>query len=357
MFRKIKRYLKDPYFEIGHDMLAKHPNWMSDKWWLSVVWKESMGYALDWKNPKTLNEKLQWLKLYDHNPLYTTLVDKLKVKEYVAKVIGGEHIIPTLAIYKNVDEINIDALPNKFVLKCNHDSGSVVICRDKITFDLDAAKRKLDKAQHFNFYYQQREWPYKYVKPLIFAETYIGEDADVKDYKLFTFNGNPEIVQVDYDRFKEHKRNFYNANVWQYIEMQNEYPNDKQNIEDRPNGLEEMLQCAKTLSASLPFVRMDFYCINKKIYFGEFTLYHGGGFTKFNPQEIDNVMGDWLRMGGLSGGGCYSLEIINTFIFVLSAENNQRLLIISFIVMVENRDISCIHLEKQNIMYEIISSI
>ena len=131
MFGKVKRYVQDPYFALGYDMIKKCPHLMSDKFYLSVLWKMIMGYELDWEHPKTFNEKLQWLKLHDRNPLYTTLVDKYRVKQWVADKIGEQYVIPTLAVYNSVDEIDLDELPDQFVLKCNHDSGSVVICRDK----------------------------------------------------------------------------------------------------------------------------------------------------------------------------------------------------------------------------------
>ena len=159
MFKKLKRYVQDPYYALGYDMIKKCPHLMSDKFYLSVLWKMKMGYKLDWKHPKTFNEKLQWLKLYDRNPLYTTLVDKYRVKQWVADKIGEQYVIPTLAVYNSVDEIDLDKLPNQFVLKCNHDSGSVVICRDKPSFDLEAARRKLGVALRKNFYWEAREWP------------------------------------------------------------------------------------------------------------------------------------------------------------------------------------------------------
>lgn len=153
MFKKIKRYLADPYWALGCDLIKKHPNWMSDEFYIRTLWRMVMGYKLDLKNPKTFNEKLQWLKLYDHNPLYTTLVDKLRVKDWVAEKIGAQYVIPTLAVWESAEDIDISKLPDQFVLKCNHDSGSVVICKDKATFNFVAAKEKLGKALQHNFYW------------------------------------------------------------------------------------------------------------------------------------------------------------------------------------------------------------
>ena len=150
------------------------------------------------KNPQTFNEKLQWLKLYDRNPLYTTMVDKYKVKEYVANIIGKEYIIPTLAVYNNVEDIDFDRLPNQFVLKCNHDSGGLVICKDKSKLDKKGAIKKLSKALKNNFYYNGREWPYKNVKPCVIAEQYMedSETEELRDYKFFCFNGDVKILFV-----------------------------------------------------------------------------------------------------------------------------------------------------------------
>ncbi len=170
MFRKLKRYLRDPYHEIGYDMLWRHPDLMPDKWYLKSLWKRTFGYELDLKHPKTFNEKLQWLKLYDRNPEYTIMVDKYHAKQWVADRIGAEYVIPTLAVYDSVDDIDLDKLPDQFVLKCNHDSGNVVICKDKSVFDLQAAREKLGAALKNDYYLKWREWPYKNVKRCVFAE-------------------------------------------------------------------------------------------------------------------------------------------------------------------------------------------
>lgn len=298
MFKKIKRYCKDPYFALGCDMIKKHPHWMSDEFYIRTLWRMVIGYELDLKHPKTFNEKLQWLKLYDRNPLYTLLVDKYRVKEYVAERIGAEHVIPTLAVYNSVDEIDLDKLPNQFVLKCNHDSGSVFICKDKNKFEIDEVKKKLGEALTRNFYWEAREWPYKNVKPLIFAETFIEDTEnkrDIDDYKVFTFNGEPKLIQVDIDRFTDHHRNIYDV-AWRYIEAQIEYPSSPNNIQKKPKQLEKMLDMCRVLCDSIPHARCDFYIVGDKLYFGEITMYHGGGFERFTPNELGVVMGSWIRI-------------------------------------------------------------
>ena len=271
---------------------------MSDKFYLSVLWKMAMGYEIDWKNPKTFNEKLQWLKLNDRNSLYTTLVDKYRVKQWVADKIGEQYVIPTLAVYKSVEEIDLNKLPDQFVLKCNHDSGSVAICRDKSTFDLDAAKRKLGAALKKNYFWEAREWPYKNVKRCVFAEKYMHDDSSkdgLMDFKLFNFAGVPKMIQVDFDRFKFHKRNLYDTN-WNFIDARIQYPNDPNKIIERPKMLEKMLLLSQTLSEPFPQVRTDFYLINNNIYFGEMTFFHGAGTEKFVPLSLGDQFGKWIEL-------------------------------------------------------------
>lgn len=298
MFKKVKRYLKNPYYALGDDMMRVCPKLMSDKYYIKVIWKQIMGYPLDLRHPKTFNEKLQWMKLYDRNPLYTDLVDKYKVKQWVADRIGAEHVIPTLAVYDSVDEIDISQLPDQFVLKCNHDSGGVVICKDKSSFDFEAAKAKLKKSFEHNFYWDYREWPYKNVKRKIFAEKFmkdVNPNEDLLDYKLFTFNGEPKIIEVDFDRFKNHKRNIYDT-AWNYIEAQIGYPNAKEHVVERPDALGEMLDLSRKLAQGMKQVRTDFYLIDSKVYFGEMTLIHGGGTEKFMPEALGLEMGEMFQI-------------------------------------------------------------
>lgn len=265
-----------------------------DKPYLKVCYRLKTHKKLDLKNPQTFNEKLQWLKLYNRNPQYTTLVDKYKVREYIREKIGEEYLIPLVGgPYKSVNEINLDGLPNQFVLKCNHDSGSVVICRDKKAFDFDAAKKKLDYCLKHNFWYLGREWPYKDVEPCIIAEQYMVDESgnELKDYKIFNFDGKPEIIQVDFGRFKKHKRNLYDKD-WNYIEAAIEYPTDPEMQISKPRQLEEMLKLARLISEDFPFLRTDFYSIEDRLYLGEITLFHGSGFEEFRPDEWDGRLGN-----------------------------------------------------------------
>lgn len=249
------------------------------------------------KNPVTYNEKLNWLKLNYHDPLLTELVDKSKAKKYVAKIIGKEYIIPTLGIWDNFDEINFDELPQSFVLKCTHDSEGVVIVKDKENFDKSAAKIKLEKSLSQNFFYIGREWPYKNVKPRILAEKYM-EDAslhELRDYKFFCFSGVPKIMFIASDRAKGTTKFDYFDMDFKHLQIRQKYPNSKKKI-IKPQNFELMKNFATELSKSFPHVRVDFYDINGKLYFGELTFYHFSGFTPFHPSTWDNILGSWLKL-------------------------------------------------------------
>lgn len=293
MFKKIKRYCKDPYYQVG-TLLMKHcPKIMPDKWYLQIMWLNNMGYKIDLKHPKTYNEKLQWLKLYDRNPLYTTLVDKYRVKQYVSDKIGLQFVVPLLAVYNSVNEIDLSTLPNQFVLKCNHDSGSFAICRDKNNFDIESAKRKLDKGLKTDFYKIAREWPYKNVKRCIIAEQYLdAEDGVLCDYKFFCFNGEPKFMYIGADKADEPTSDFYDMD-FNHLPIRMVDPNAAV-PPLRPQCFEQMKQIASTLSKGIPHVRVDFYCVNNKIYFGEYTFYHMGGFSEVKPSEWNNRLGEYI---------------------------------------------------------------
>ena len=293
-------------------------NWMSDEQYLKILYKIRIGKPLDLDDPQTFNEKLQWLKLHDRRPEYTTMVDKYAVKKYVADKIGEQYIIPTLGVWDKFDDIDFDKLPDQFVLKCTHDSGGSVICRNKSEFDFKAARKKINRCLKHNYYWGCREWPYKNVKPRIIAEKYMTDESgiELKDYKIFNFDGESKLIQVDYDRFKEHKRNLYTTD-WKYVESAIQYPTDPNHQIDRPKQLEKMLDLARKLSEGIPHVRTDFYCIDNKIYFGELTFYHGSGFEKFTPESLGEEMGKWIK---LPTGGYI---LVNNFaLFVLRKEES-----------------------------------
>lgn len=289
-------YIKRPLSLFDNWAAKGRLNWMPDKWYLSFIFRSRMGYWMDWKNPKTFNEKLQWLKVYDRNPLYTKLVDKYEVRKYIAEKIGEEYLIPLLGVWDNVNDIDFEKLPNQFVLKCTHDSGSVIICKNKQDFNIRETKIKLSKALRIKYYTLSREWPYKKVKPRIIAEQFLHDEIgeDIKDYKIFCFNGQSKYVQVDIDRFTNHQRNIFNL-MWEKQDFNIALEQSPKNIE-KPYCLENMIQSSNLLSTGIPHVRCDWYEIRGKLFFGEMTFFHGAGFEKFSPIEWDNKFGDLIDL-------------------------------------------------------------
>lgn len=275
------------------ELLKKISHYVPDKLYLKLFYRYAMGENLNLKNPQTFNEKLQWLKLYDRNPLYTKLVDKYEVREYIKEKIGEEYLIPLLGVWDNVEEINFDELPNRFVLKTTHDSGGVVICKDKRTFDVEEAKKFLSEHLQKNFYYVGREWPYKNVKPRIIAEKYL--DFDIKDYKFMCFNGKTKCSFVCSERHTDGLKVTFFDIGWNKLPFERVYP-CSDDILDKPKTYDKMLELSEILSAHIPFVRVDFYEIGNKIYFGELTFYPGNGLESFNPKEWDYKLGDMINL-------------------------------------------------------------
>lgn len=270
---------------------------LPDKLYLSIKFRSHMGYWMDWNNPQTFNEKIQWLKVYDRHPEYTKLVDKAAVKNYVASIIGEQYIIPTLAVYDSADSIDFDNLPNQFVLKCTHDSGGIVICRDKASLNKSAARTKLRKGLKRNYVIQNREYPYKNVLRRIIAEKYIndGDGNDIMDYKFFCFNGVPRFVELDFDRFTNHRRNVYDTK-WNLLDLQILYPKGNDRAIPKPQNFDVMIEIAAKISIGIPHVRVDLYNVNGKIYFGEMTFFHGSGMESFTPQEWDLIFGKMIKL-------------------------------------------------------------
>ncbi len=277
-------------------------DYMSDESYLKFIFFCRMGKKLNLTNPQTFNEKLQWLKLYDRKPIYTTMVDKYEAKKYVADIIGEEYIIPTLGVWDRFDDIDFDMLPQQFVLKTTHDSGGVVICIDKENFDVGKAKKKINASLKRDYYLSGREWPYKNVKPRIIAEKYMEDESEyeLKDYKVFNFNGKAKIIQVDFNRFVKHMKNLYSTQ-WDFINASINYPSQPEHQIPKPEKLEEMLELAEKLSASISFLRTDFYSIGDKLYFGELTFFPGSGFMSFDPEELGLELGSYIQLP-LRGG-------------------------------------------------------
>ena len=270
-----------------------------DRAYLKLYYYLNMGKWLSLDNPETYNEKLQWLKLYNRKPEYTQMVDKVGAKEYVANIIGEEYLIPTLGVWDSVDDIDFDELPNQFVLKCTHDSGGIVICKDKSKLCVQTAKQKLKQGLKRRYYYQNREWPYKNVKPRIIGEQYMVDESgyELKDYKFFCFDGEPKVLFIATDRGvagEETKFDFFDME-FNHLPFTNGHPNAEREIA-KPQGFEEMKQLAAKLSQGQPHLRVDFYDINGKIYFGELTFYHWSGVVPFSPEEWDYTFGSWIEL-------------------------------------------------------------
>lgn len=269
-----------------------------DERYLRMLYRARIGRPLDLENPRTFNEKLQWLKLHDRNPLYTTLVDKAEVKPWVAERIGWEHVVPTLGVWDSFDEVDFDALPERFVLKCTHDSGGLAICRDRATFDMRAAKRKIERSLSRNFYWSGREWPYKDVRPRVLAEEYLDAGGpDITDYKFLCFGGRARCAFTCTGRAGGDLRVDFFDLEWNRLPFTRHYPNADVPPE-APARLGEMVALSERLAGGVPFVRVDFYEVAGSLWFGELTLYPGSGMEEFDPEAWDAVLGSWLELPG-----------------------------------------------------------
>ncbi len=272
---------------------------LPDKVYIKLRYKKTIGKRLSLNRVDGYNEKLQWLKIYDHNPDYKKLVDKYEVKKYIVDTIGKEYIIPTLGVWEKFDDIDFDKLPNQFVLKCTHDSGGLVIVKDKNNIDIKKMKDKINKSLSTNYYWHGREWPYKGIKPRIIAEKYMedSETEELRDYKFFCFDGKVKALYIATDRQKPNedtKFDFFDEN-FNHLPFEQAHPNAKVPPK-KPINFEKMKELASVLSAGIPHVRIDFYEVNGKIYFGEMTFYHMSGFSPFVPEEWDYKLGEWLTL-------------------------------------------------------------
>jgi len=293
----IKKLIKNPYKIIYILNRLGIGKYIPDQPYLKMRFHADMGRKLNLNAPQTFNEKLQWLKLYDRKPEYTMMVDKYAVKKYVADTIGEEYVIPTLGVWEHFDEIDFDSLPNQFVLKCTHDSGGLVICRDKSTLDLKDAQNKITKSLNRNYYYVGREWPYKNVKPRVIAEKYIEDSVtgDLRDYKVLCFSGEPKLIELHKERFSNHTQDFYDTD-WnrQTITQCGEPLSDK--VEKKPEALEKMLALSRMLAKDIPHVRVDWYLNEEKLFLGELTFYDASGFDPFDNEEDDLMIGSWISL-------------------------------------------------------------
>ena len=290
MFPEPNRVLAWIWSKVGHVF--------GDASYLKVRYRLIMGKKLNLKNPQTFNEKLQWLKLHNRRPEYTTMVDKYAVKDYVADIIGREFIIPTLGIWDSFDEIDFSSLPNEFVLKSTNGGGGsgVVICPDKNKFNIKKARQILRKSMNTDWKIQ-REWVYYDVKPRIIAEEYIhSQSADLRDYKFFCFNGNCWLFKIDFDRHTNHRANYFDKNLNLLPFGECVCPPKYDEIIDFPPNIEEMISLAEKISTGVPFLRVDLYNCDGAIYFGECTFFPNAGFGKFTNDLWDKKIGHLISL-------------------------------------------------------------
>jgi hypothetical protein len=279
---------------------------LPDKWALKIIYRNIFFKKLNLKNPKTFNEKLQWLKLYNRKPEYTIMADKYKVREYIKEKIGEEYLIPLLGVWEKADDIDFNSLPQQFVLKCNHGSGCNIICKDKSSLNIEETVCQLNQWMNKDFYKIGREWPYKNIPRRIIAEKYmvdnekvsqyIGDTDDnaINDYKFFCFDGEPKALFVATDRGIDTRFDFFDMD-FNHLPFKQGHPLAEKIIK-KPDCFDEMVAFAKKLSFGIPQVRVDFYSINGQVYFGELTFYHYSGFTQFEPEEWDTKFGEWIKL-------------------------------------------------------------
>ncbi len=266
-----------------------------DDVFMKKQYKKRLGKELDLENPSTFNEKIQWLKLNNRKDLYTICADKYAVRSYIEQNISDDILIKLHGVYDSAEEIDFDKLPKSFVLKVTHGSGQNILCTNKDELDLNLTTRRLKNFLSDNLFYNTREWVYKNIPPRIVCEEFLIEDGKPpRDYKFFCFNGKPTIVQVDEDRFAEHRRNMYDLE-WNLLDFKFCYSNSSKPILP-PKNLDKMIEYATTLSKGMPFVRVDFYEVNGKVYFGEMTFYPENGSGKFYPEEYDAKFGELIKL-------------------------------------------------------------
>lgn len=297
-FSKLYHQLIKNPLEIIPKIISKYPinRIIPDRIYVYLSYLGYTGYHLNLNNPLRFTEKLQWLKLNERDESFTQLSDKYGVREFVADRVGKQYLITLYKCYDSTDEIDLNELPNQFVLKCTHDSGSVIICNNKAEMDIAWMKKKLNKHLKRNYFYEHREYSYKKIPPKIVCEELISTDGSKvpTDYKFFCFNGIPQFIQVDIDRFEDHTRIIYDTN-WNRAKFSIKFPYSYLTIE-RPTKLDEMLMVASKLSQGFKFVRIDLYQVNEQVLFGEMTFIHGAGYEPFFPDEYDFKIGELINL-------------------------------------------------------------
>lgn len=294
----LQKLIVDPAFRFHYLAQKGNRDHVPDRVFLQKEYRYRMGKALNLNEPATYTEKLQWLKLYDRQTRYTRMVDKYEAKKYVEEQIGKEYVVPLLGVWDHVEDIVFEDLPDQFVLKTTHDSGTYVICKDKSQLNVPEAQNKLKKALSINYYLHSREWPYKNVRPRVIAEAYMEDSSykELRDYKFFTFGGEPKVLYIAQGRGNG------NATVADFFDMEfNHLPftidHDMSPVPpEKPVNFELMKELAARLSEGTPQLRVDFYEVDGKVYFGEMTFFHCSGMVPFHPEKWDRIFGDWVTL-------------------------------------------------------------
>ena len=274
-----------------------------DKWddekYLKFLYKLKTGKKLNLSNPTLLNEKMQWLKLNDRKDIYCQMVDKFEVKKIVSEKIGKDYIIPTFGVWENFEEIDFSKLPEKFIIKCTHDSGGNVICHSKLSFDIEKARKKINKAMKKNYFFIGREWPYKDVKPRIIVEQLLEdcEQTEIIDYKFFCFNGIPQVMYISkgMDNHDTAQMSFFDMN-YNLLDLKRSDYKILEQIPEKPKNFDKMIEFSKLLSVNIPHVRCDWYEINGRLYFGELTFFTCSGYIPFEDEKWNKKMGNMLKL-------------------------------------------------------------
>lgn len=297
--RILKKFVNNPLVAVARVWMKMSPWIPSSELYLKVLYRCKTGKKLHLDHPILFNEKLQWLKIHNTDPLYTQLADKYEVRKYVSDRIGDEYLIPLLGVYDSFEEIDFSKLPNQFVLKTTHDSGSIVICKDKSNFDIEKARKKIRKSLKYEYYYKGREYPYKNIRHRIIAEQYMEdkETGELTDYKFFCFNGKPEIIFVASERFAGKgvvKFTYFDMN-YNVLPIHSFGHNSSKTL-NKPDCLDDMLMVLNKLCIDVPFIRIDLYAINHKVYFGEYTFFHDGGIVPLEPDEWNYKLGEMIHL-------------------------------------------------------------
>ena len=266
-----------------------------DKIYIQMTAKGKLGYSINLDNPLTFNEKLNWLKLYNRNPLYTRMADKYEAKGIVAERIGSQYVVRNLGCWQSFDDIDFDALPDRFVLKCTHDSSGAIVCRDKSTFDKNTARKRINLSLSMNYFYACREWPYKNIQPRIIADELLDDHSgkELNDYKFWCFNGVPKYMYCTV-KSNDVYENFYDMD-FKPVDINHGFRRRKPEFE-RPEDFNLMKELASKLSKGLPFVRVDFFYVAGRVYFGEYTFFDWAGLQPFRSRQQDMELGELIEL-------------------------------------------------------------